>query len=147
MVKGIWLEKRKRLDIFQDVLTLDYNQERLSRYSVEWQPDDHHLARVGSPRLYHHRYQSTQLELWPPGEVEWFLIIREAPRSRRPSSPIAAHARIRMAEAVQKCATALPQESGRLGPYDRFHPSAGARLVSALATFRFDPSAGSDSSQ
>ena len=43
------------VDIFQDVLTLDYHQERLSRYSVEWQPDDRHLARVGNPRLYRHR--------------------------------------------------------------------------------------------
>ena len=83
MVKGTWLEKRKRLDIFQDVLTLDYNQERLSRYSVEWAPDDHNFTRVGYPRLYDHRYQSAQLELWQPGEVEWFVIIRDQPRSRR----------------------------------------------------------------
>jgi hypothetical protein len=60
MVKGTWLEKRKRLDIFQDVLTLDYNQERLSRYSVEWAPDDRHFTRVGYPRLYDHLYQSAQ---------------------------------------------------------------------------------------
>jgi len=72
-----------QVDIFQDVLTLDYHQERLSRYSVEWQPDDRHIARVDSPRLYQHRYQSSQLELWQPGEVEWFVIIRDAPRSRR----------------------------------------------------------------
>ena len=71
------------VDIFQDVLTLDYHQERLSRYSVEWQPDDKHLRRVGSPRLYQHRYQSAQLELWQPGEVEWFVIIRDSPKSHR----------------------------------------------------------------
>jgi putative transposase len=72
-----------QVDIFQDVLTLDYHQERLSRYSVEWQPDDHHFSRVGYPRLYDHRYQSAQLELWQPGEVEWFVIIRDEPKSRR----------------------------------------------------------------
>ncbi|WP_126629549.1 hypothetical protein [Dictyobacter alpinus] len=72
-----------QVDIFQDVLTLDYHQERLSRYSVEWQPDDRHIARVGSPRIYHHRYQSAQLELWQLGEVEWFVILRDFPRSRR----------------------------------------------------------------
>ncbi len=72
-----------QVDIFQDVLTLDYNQERLSRYSVEWAPDDHNFTRVGYPRLYDHRYQSAQLELWQPGEVEWFVIIRDQPRSRR----------------------------------------------------------------
>jgi len=72
-----------QVDIFQDVLTLDYNQERLSRYSVEWAPDDHNFTRVGYPRLYDHRYQSAQLELWQPGEDEWFVIIRDQPRSRR----------------------------------------------------------------
>lgn len=74
-----------QVDILQDVLTLDYNQERLSQYSVEWQPDDRHFSRVGSPRLYDHRYQSAQLELWQPGEVEWFVIIRDQPRSRKRS--------------------------------------------------------------
>ncbi len=46
-----------------------------SEYSVEWQPDDHHLARVGNPRLYQHPYQSAQMELWQPGEVVWFVIL------------------------------------------------------------------------
>lgn len=72
-----------QVDIFQDVLTLDYNQERLSRYSVEWASDDRHFTRVGYPRLHDHRYQSMQLELWQPGEVEWFVIIRDEPKSRR----------------------------------------------------------------
>ena len=72
-----------QVDIFQDVLTLDYNQERLSRYSMEWQPDDRHFARVGNPRLYQHRYQSAQLDLWQPGEVEWFVILHASPRARR----------------------------------------------------------------
>ena len=50
-----------QVDLFQEVLTLDY---RLSRYSVEWQPDDRHFARVGNPRLNQHRYHSAQLDLW-----------------------------------------------------------------------------------
>ncbi len=45
------------VDIFQDVLILDYHQERLSRYCV--------------------------LELWQPGEVEWFVIIRDSAPVRR----------------------------------------------------------------
>ncbi|QBD77268.1 hypothetical protein EPA93_15215 [Ktedonosporobacter rubrisoli] len=64
-------------------MTLEYDQERLSRYSVEWQPDDRHLSRVGAPRLYQHGYQSAQLELWQPGEVEWFVIIRDSSPARR----------------------------------------------------------------
>jgi len=45
-----------------------------------------HLRRVGNPRLYHHPYQSAQLELWPTGSVEWYLILRAeayGPRPRR----------------------------------------------------------------
>jgi hypothetical protein len=44
---------------------------------------DKHLLRVGNPRLYDHPYQSPQLPLWEPGEVEWFVIIRADPQSHR----------------------------------------------------------------
>jgi putative transposase len=70
------------INIFQDVLTLEYEQEKLSRYSVEWQPDERHLARVGNPRFYRHPYQSPQQELWEAGSVEWFVIMRHAPPVR-----------------------------------------------------------------
>jgi hypothetical protein len=72
-----------QVNIFQDFLTLEYEQEKLSRYSVEWQLDERHLARVGNPRFYRHPYQSPQQELWQLGEVEWFVIIRNAPPVRR----------------------------------------------------------------
>ena len=34
-----------QVNIFQDFITLEYEQEKLSRYSVEWQLDERHLAR------------------------------------------------------------------------------------------------------
>jgi len=61
----------------------EYEQEKLSRYSVEWQPDERHLARVGNPRFYQHPYQSPQQELWEEGSVEWFVVIRTNPPVRR----------------------------------------------------------------
>lgn len=69
--------KRTLVNIFQDTLT---------RYSVEWQPDDTHLLRVGNPRVYDHPYQSPQRQLWEPGEVEWYVIIRTDPPVRRRKS-------------------------------------------------------------
>lgn len=78
--------KRTLVNIFQDMLTLEYGEQPLSRYSVEWQPDDHHLLRVGNPRLYDHPYQSPQLPLWEKGEVEWYVIIRTDPPVRRRQS-------------------------------------------------------------
>jgi integrase-like protein len=71
------------VNIFQDLLTLEHQQEKLTRYSVEWQSDDRHLARVGNPRFYRHPYQSPQQELWEAGSVEWFVIIRTDPPVHR----------------------------------------------------------------
>lgn len=56
----------------------------LAKYSVEWQPDDKGLRRVGNPRLYNHPYQSSQLELWSALEVEWFVIIHANSYGSRP---------------------------------------------------------------
>jgi hypothetical protein len=53
------------------------------KYTVEWQSNDRHLLRVGNPRLYQHPYQSLQLPLWPPGEVEWHVIIRLDSRTHK----------------------------------------------------------------
>jgi hypothetical protein len=75
--------KRALINIFQEVLPLEYGDYHLSRYSVEWQPDDRHLLRVGNPRLYDHPYQSPQRPLWEPGDVEWFVIRRTDPAVRR----------------------------------------------------------------
>ncbi len=80
----VHLAGRKMLvNIFQDTLTLEYRESPLSRYSVEWQPDEKHFLRVGNPRLYDHPYQSPQPSLWEPGEVEWYVIIRTDPPVRR----------------------------------------------------------------
>ena len=70
--------KKALINIFQDTLALEYGEHPLAKYSVEWQPDDHHLLRVGNPRLLEHPYQSPQLELWPKEAVEWFVIIKAA---------------------------------------------------------------------
>jgi len=71
------------VNIFQDTLALEYGDSPLSKYSVEWQPDDKHLLRVGNPRLYSHPYKHPQLPLWKPGEVEWHVIIRCEPKPQR----------------------------------------------------------------
>lgn len=74
--------QRTLVTIFQETLTLEYADAPLSRYSVEWQPDEQHFRRVGNPRLYDHPYPSPQLPLWEPGEVEWYVILRCTPPAR-----------------------------------------------------------------
>lgn len=68
--------KHTLINIFQDMLAIEYGEYPLAKYSVEWQPDDKHLFRVGNPRLFDHPYQSPQQQLWPSGEVEWFVILK-----------------------------------------------------------------------
>lgn len=72
------------VNLFQDVLTLEYQEQPLSRYSVEWQPDEKHLRRAGNARLYDHPYRSPQLPLWTEEAVEWYLILRANPYGPRP---------------------------------------------------------------
>ncbi len=72
------------INIFQDTLALEYEEHPLAKYSVEWQPDDKSLRRVGNPRLYDHPYQSPQLELWSTSEVEWYMIIQANSYGSRP---------------------------------------------------------------
>src|SRR5258708_4364206 len=76
--------KKALLNIFQDTLALEYGEQPLAKYSVEWQPDDKHLLRVGNPRLYEHPNPRPQLDLWPPQAVEWFMILKAAPYGQRP---------------------------------------------------------------
>ena len=83
--------KQALINIFQDTLALEYGEHPLAKYSVEWQPDDKHLLRIGNPRLYDHPYQSAQLELWLPNQVEWFVIIRATPYGSRPRRKRSAH--------------------------------------------------------
>jgi hypothetical protein len=78
--------KKALINIFQDTLALEYGEYPLAKYSIEWQPDDKHLLRVGNPRLYEHPYQSPQVELWPKEAVEWFVIIKAAPYGSRKHS-------------------------------------------------------------
>ncbi len=75
--------ERALVNLFQDVLTLEYQEQPLSRYSVEWQPDEKHLRRAGNARLYDHPYRSAQLPLWEDAAVEWYLILRATPYGPR----------------------------------------------------------------
>jgi hypothetical protein len=76
--------KKAVLNIFQDTLALEYEEHPLAKYSVEWQEDDKHLRQIGNPRLFEHPYLSPQLELWPSGAVEWFVIIQAPSYGSRP---------------------------------------------------------------
>lgn len=75
--------RKTLINIFQDTLAIEYGEHPLAKYSVEFQPDDKHFTRVGNPRLYEHPYQSPQLDLWEPGTVVWYVILRCEPSGKR----------------------------------------------------------------
>ncbi len=76
--------EKVHINVSQETLAVEYDEQTLAKYSVEWQPDDEHLLRVGNPRLYDHSYQSSQLDLWPQDALEWFVIIKAVPYGSRP---------------------------------------------------------------
>src|SRR5512135_235080 len=74
----IWLSKEH--------LTVEYGDEPLSQYAVQYQPDEKHLRDIREPRHFETRYRTPQLHLWQNGEVEWHLVRRlpdYAPRRKR----------------------------------------------------------------
>jgi hypothetical protein len=75
---NLWLSKEH--------LTVEYGDEPLSQYAVQYQPDDKHLRDIREPRHFATRYRTPQLDLWQTDAVEWHLVKRMpdyAPRRKR----------------------------------------------------------------
>ena len=66
----IWLSKEH--------LTVEFGDEPLFQYAVQYQPDEKHLRNIVEPHRFETRYHSPQLDLWQQGEVEWHLVRRLA---------------------------------------------------------------------
>ena len=64
----IWLSKEH--------LTVEFADEPLFQYAVQYQPDEKHLRNIVEPHRFETRYHSPQLDLWQQGEVEWHLVRR-----------------------------------------------------------------------
>ena len=64
----IWLSKEH--------LTVEFGDEPLFQYAVQYQPDEKHLRNIVEPHRFETRYHSPQLDLWQQGEVEWHLVRR-----------------------------------------------------------------------
>jgi hypothetical protein len=62
--------------LFGETLTLEYAEEALSQYRVEFEPDDAHFRAISEPRLFEHRFPSPQPMLWEGDEGEWHQVLR-----------------------------------------------------------------------
>jgi putative transposase len=74
----VWLSKEH--------LTIEFGDEPLSQFAVQYQSDEKHLRDIVDPRRFETRFRSSQLDLWQEREVEWHLVKRlpdYAPRQRK----------------------------------------------------------------
>jgi transposase len=76
--------KRAAVWLYKETLTIEFAEEPLSQFAVDYQPDKKHLRHVTNPRRFETRYQSPQMSLWPEGEVEWHLVRRGPEYASRP---------------------------------------------------------------
>lgn len=87
--------RRAAVWLYKETLTIEFAEEPLSQFNVEYQPDRRHLRQVSHPQRFETRFQSPQLPLWDEGAMEWHLVqrlpvpIRATPqrRSQAASTP------------------------------------------------------------
>ncbi len=71
--------------LYGETLTIAVENTPLTQYRVSYEPDLKQLRTVAEPRIFEHRYHTSQLSLWELGEDEWLKIVRlpmPAPRRR-----------------------------------------------------------------
>jgi transposase len=81
--------RRAAVWLYADTLTLEFADEPLAQYKVEYQPDRRHLRQVEPVRLFATRFRSPQPPLWEVGEGEWLKVVR-VPLPARRSRPTGA---------------------------------------------------------
>ncbi len=69
--------------LYEEHLTVEFADEPLAQYQVEYQPNKKDLRQVTPVRLFETQYQSRQLAFWSQDTVEWHQVIREEPYAPR----------------------------------------------------------------
>ena len=82
--------------LYGEHLTLEYRDEVLSRFTVNYQPDGRRLRTVEVPQVFETAYRSPQLALWPLDDDQWRKALPVAPshlrRRIKPAANAAAQA-------------------------------------------------------
>jgi hypothetical protein len=73
--------------LYEERLTIAFDDTLLAQSLVEYQPDKKHFRAVSAPQLYTTQYQSPQLPLWEFGDQEWVKVLRLPPRVIRRKQP------------------------------------------------------------
>jgi hypothetical protein len=72
--------------LYGETLTIEFSEQPLSQYAVQYEPDHRHFRAITDRRLFETQFQSPQHALWELGEGEWLKVLRIPPpaRQRRP---------------------------------------------------------------
>jgi transposase InsO family protein len=72
--------------LYGETLTIEFSEQPLSQYGVQYEPDHHHFRTITDRRLFETQFQSPQPTLWELGDGEWLKVLRihpHAPRAQR----------------------------------------------------------------
>lgn len=61
--------------LFGETLMLEFAEEALSHYRVEFEPDDEHFGAISEPHLFAHRFASPQPMPWEVDDDEWHQVL------------------------------------------------------------------------
>jgi len=75
-------QRRAAVWLYGETLLVEFSDEPLAQYSVDYEPDRRHLWTVTPRQLFETRYRSPQLSLWESGDGEWLQVQRLPRRSR-----------------------------------------------------------------
>ncbi len=68
--------KRAPIWLYGETLLLEFSDEPLTQYSVEYEPDQRNLRGILPRQLFRTEYRSPQLPLWEFGDREWLQDVR-----------------------------------------------------------------------
>jgi hypothetical protein len=71
--------RRAAVWLYGETLLLEFSDEPLAQYSVDYEPDRRQLRDVVPRQLFETRYHSPQLALWELREGEWLQVVRVPP--------------------------------------------------------------------
>jgi putative transposase len=78
------LTKQKAvLWLYGETLTIEFSEQPLSQYGVQYEPDHRHFRAITDRRLFQTQFQSPQQTLWELGEGEWLKVLRVPPPGAR----------------------------------------------------------------
>lgn len=80
--------------LYKGALTVEFNDQPLSQYAVEYESDRRHLRAITDHRIFETQFRSPQLPLWDLGDGEWLRVIR---------LPSYSHVRARPTQYIQEC--------------------------------------------